>query len=105
MEKHNSGWIKIITDLSLPGFPNVFAVGDITALVDANGRPVMEVSPTAMQVAAYIAKVLKFELKASTGHCPLRPPFVYGDKGSMATIGGSATVAKIGLLEISGLFA
>ena len=56
-------------------------------------------------MAAYVAKVLKLELKAPTGHCPLRPSFVYWDKGSMATIGRSAAVAKIGRLEISGLFA
>ena len=105
MEKDKSGRIKVSADLSLPGFPNVFAVGDIVALVDANGRSVPGVSPAAMQMAAYVAKVLKLELKAPTGHCPPRPPFVYWDKGSMATIGRSAAVAKIGRLEISGLFA
>ena len=105
VEKDNSGWIKVSTDLSMLGFPNVFAVGDIAALADANERPVPGVTPAAMQMAAYVAKVLKLELKASTGHCPLHPSFVYWDKGSMATIGRSAAVAKIGRLEISGLFA
>ncbi len=105
VEKDKSGRIKVSADLSLPGFSNVFAVGDIAALVDANGRSVPGVSPAAMQMATYVAKVLKLELKAPAGHSPPRPPFIYWDKGSMATIGRSAAVAKIGRLEISGLLA
>ena len=105
VEKDNSGQIKVNADLSLPGFPEVFAVGDIAALVDANGRPVPGVSPAAMQMARHVAKTLKIELKASAGRSPLRASFAYRDKGSMATIGRSAAVAKIGRLEISGLLA
>ena len=105
VEKDKSGRIKVCADLSLPGFPNAFAVGDIAALVDANGRPVPGVSPAAMQMAVYVANVLKLELKAPAGHNPPRVHFVYRDRGSMATIGRTAAVAKIGRIEISGLFA
>jgi NADH dehydrogenase len=56
VDKDKSGRIKVCVDLTLPGCPNVFAVGDIAALVDAKGRSVPGVSPAAMQMGNYVAK-------------------------------------------------
>ena len=55
VDKDKSGRIKVCVDLTLPGCPNVFAVGDIAALVDAKGRSDPGVSPAAMQMGNYVA--------------------------------------------------
>lgn len=99
-----AGRIKVEPDLSVPGFPNVFAVGDMSSLVDKNGVLVPGVSPAAMQEGKFVARIITDELNmpAST---PKRPAFAYFDKGTMATIGRSAAVAKIGEFEFSGFTA
>jgi NADH:ubiquinone reductase (H+-translocating) len=97
-----AGRIKVLPDLSVPGFPNVFAVGDIASLVDANGVLVPGVSPAAMQEGRHVARIIRDELN---GERTTRPAFAYFDKGTMATIGRSAAVAKIGDFEISGFIA
>jgi NADH dehydrogenase len=97
-----SGRVQVNPDLSLPGHPEVFAVGDM-ALVLEDGKPVPGVSPAAMQMAKHVADIIENDL-AFKG-AAARPPFKYWDKGTMATIGRSAAVAKIGKLEFSGFFA
>ena len=97
-----AGRIKVQPDLSIPGFPHAFAVGDIASLVDTNGTLVPGVSPAAMQEGRHVARIIRDELNG--GRSP-RPPFTYFDKGTMATIGRSAAVAKMGDLEISGFMA
>lgn len=97
-----AGRIKVAPDLSVPGFPNIFAVGDIASLVDKNGVTVPGVSPAAMQEGRHVARIIQEELDGLSG---ARAPFAYFDKGTMATIGRSAAVAKIGELEISGFMA
>ncbi|MGV3772254.1 MAG: NAD(P)/FAD-dependent oxidoreductase [Verrucomicrobiales bacterium] len=99
-----AGRVKVNPDLSLPGFPNVFAIGDMASIVDANGVLVPGVSPAAMQMAQHVAKIIKRECE-SVHDRPTRRPFVYWDKGTMATIGRSAAVAKIKDLEFSGFSA
>jgi NADH dehydrogenase len=90
--------------LSLPGHPEVFAVGDLARVLDKNGRPVPGVSPAAMQMGRHVARIVREEIRRGTGH-PSRPAFHYWDKGTMATIGRSAAVAWIGKLKISGFVA
>ncbi|HMO63712.1 MAG TPA: NAD(P)/FAD-dependent oxidoreductase [Verrucomicrobiota bacterium] len=105
VELDRAGRVKVAPDLSLPGHPEAFAIGDLAAVVDADGRPVPGVSPAAMQMARHVAKIIATELSASPGRVPARPAFRYWDKGSMATIGRSAAVAKVGQLEFTGLLA
>ena len=97
-----AGRIQVQPDLSLPGHPEVFALGDLALVLDEHGQPVPGIAPAAMQMAGYAARVIETELNSSR-----RPthPFVYWDKGTMATIGRSAGVARIKGVEISGLFA
>lgn len=99
-----AGRILVEADLSLPGLPSVFAAGDTVALKDAEGKPVPGVAPAAMQMGSYLAALLEAELKAAAKETqpPLRKPFVYRDKGSMATIGRSKAVAALAGLEFSG---
>ncbi len=103
VELDRAGRVKVNPDLSVPGHPEVFAVGDMALVLEADGTPVPGVSPAAMQMAKHVARVIEDEL-ANSGHTA-RPPFKYWDKGTMATIGRSAAVAKIGHFEFSGLLA
>src|SRR5690606_3974818 len=84
---------------SLPGHPTAFALGDIVNLTDAKGRAVPGGSPAAIRMGRYAAKVITAETNAKRNGIP---PFVYRDKGSMATIGRSKAVAQIGKFEFSG---
>lgn len=102
VELDRAGRVKINPDLSLPGHPEVFALGDMATLTDANGVVVPGVSPAAMQMAAHAARIIEDEIRApGPGHA-LRPPFAYRNKGTMATIGRSAAVAHMGRFEFSG---
>jgi NADH dehydrogenase len=98
-----AGRIKVNPDLSLPGHPEVFAIGDLALVLDQTGKPVPGVSPAAMQMGRHTARLIQRELEVGAGSS--RAPFRYFDKGTMATIGRSAAVAKIGKLEFSGFFA
>jgi NADH dehydrogenase len=100
VELDRVGRVKVKPDLSVPGYPEVFAIGDMALVLGADGKPVPGVSPAAMQMAKHVAKLIERELVP--GKKPSRPPFQYRDKGSMATIGRSAAVAKMGRLEFSG---
>lgn len=100
------GRISVEQDTSLPGFPEVFVIGDVANMSDAKGKPVPGVSPAAMQMGKHAAKIIKKELKEFR-RIPVaeRKPFTYFDKGTMATIGRSKAVAEVGGLKFSGPFA
>ena len=95
------GRVKVNPDLSVPGHPEVFAIGDMALVLQENGQPVPGVSPAAMQMARHVARLIRAELDRGRQPGP-RPPFKYWDKGTMATIGRSAAVAWIGRLHFSG---
>jgi NADH dehydrogenase len=97
-----AGRVQVRPDLSVPGFPEVFVIGDLAAVTDARGQPVPGVSPAAMQMARHVAQIVRRALNAPSADPVARPPFRYFDKGTMATIGRSAAVAKIGRLEFGG---
>ncbi len=103
-ELDHVGRVKVKSDLSLPGHPEVFAIGDMALVLDQDGKPVPGVSPAAMQMARKIARIIRDELDLGAEDAA-RPPFKYWDKGTMATIGRSAAVAKIGKLEFNGFLA
>ncbi|MGC2328490.1 MAG: hypothetical protein WA604_17385, partial [Candidatus Sulfotelmatobacter sp.] len=121
-------------DLSLPGHPEVFVIGDLAALKDENGQLLPGVAPVAMQQGDYVAKLIRREIKSSNtsdpdapflasfarsgdsagtrsrilregGDVAPRPPFRYWNKGSLATIGRAAAVAEFGKIHISGFTA
>jgi len=104
VELDRAGRVKVNPDLSLPGRPEIFAIGDMALVVGADGKPVPGVSPAAMQMGKHVAKIVEDQIRfgATRG---ARPPFKYWDKGTMATIGRSAAVAWIGKLKFSGLLA
>lgn len=99
-----AGRVKVNPDLSVPGHPEVFAIGDMALVLGADGKPVPGVSPAAMQMATHVAQIIEGELK-SPASAAARTPFKYWDKGTMATIGRSAAVAEVGKFHFSGLLA
>jgi NADH dehydrogenase len=91
-----AGRIGVNPDLTLPGYPEVFVVGDMIALNNLPG-----VAQVAIQGAKYAAKEVQGRIK---GKAP-QAPFKYFDKGSMATISRFDAVAMVGKLRITGLIA
>lgn len=100
-ETDRAGRILVDPDCSVPGHPEVFAIGDIAYLMGEDGQPLPGVCQTAMQQGVYVAKVLRARLEGS----PAPRPFRYNDKGNMATIGRAAAVASIRGFEFGGFFA
>ncbi len=104
VELDKAGRVKVNPDLSVPGHPEIFAIGDMALVLQDNGKPVPGVSPAAMQMGKHVAKIIEAEIQAGT-KTAARPAFKYWDKGTMATIGRSAAVAWIGRFKFSGLLA
>jgi len=104
VELDKAGRIKVNPDLSLPGHPEIFAIGDMALVGQENGKPVPGVSPAAMQMGKHVARLIENEINAQAQPAE-RPAFKYWDKGTMATIGRSAAVAWIGRFKFSGWFA
>jgi len=97
-EVDRQGRLKINRDLSLPGYPEVQAVGDMVSAVNASGKPVPGVSPAAMQAGRHAAENILCHLRGEASK-----PWEYFDKGSMATIGRHAAVCELGPLKFAGL--
>jgi len=100
VETDRAGRLYVAPDLSLPGHPNVFVIGDMSHLVDKSGDLVPGVAPAAIQQGQYVAKVIGRRRRGKTVQ-----PFDYRDYGSLATIGRAAAVAKLGKFKFSGYFA
>ncbi len=98
-----AGRVPVQSDLTIPGHPEVFVIGDLAAAKDEHGKMLPGVAPVAMQEGGYVAKVIKHEVKSKTAAS--RPVFHYWDKGSLATIGRAAAVAQFGKIHISGFLA
>jgi NADH dehydrogenase len=95
-----AGRVEVAADLSVPGHPEVFVVGDLAALKDETGKLLPGVAQVAIQQGNWVGEMIARDLEKQP-----RRPFHYQDKGSLATIGRAAAVAKIGRFELSGYFA
>jgi NADH dehydrogenase len=96
-ERDGAGRVTVESDLTLPGHPEVFALGDMVRLGDT---VFPGVAPVAMQQGRYAAAVVRNRLRSRP-----TPPFRYRDKGNLATIGRAAAVADVKGLELSGFLA
>lgn len=94
------GRIEVQSDLTLPGHPHVFVIGDMAHFKQPGGQPVPGVAPAAMQQGKYVAKVIQSRFQNVTV-----PGFQYKDLGSMATIGRKAAIAQVGNWKFTGLIA
>ncbi len=99
-EVDRGGRVKVGPNLTLPGHPEVFVIGDMALAKGNNGKALPGLAPVAMQQGRYVASLIKARL-AGQG----LPPFHYRDKGTMATIGAAAAVADIGPVHINGFVA
>ncbi|QDO87919.1 NAD(P)/FAD-dependent oxidoreductase [Ornithinimicrobium ciconiae] len=96
IEVDRAGRIPVQDDLTLPGHPEVFVVGDMMALDNLPG-----VAQVAIQQSRYAAK----KIKADLGGKPVTEPFAYFDKGNMATISRFRAIAEIGKIKVTGFVA
>ncbi len=96
-----AGRLKVLDDLSVPGLPNVFALGDTALSLAWKGMPVPGLAPAAKQGGAYVATVLRSRL----GERVPPPPFRYRHQGSLATIGRKSAVADFGWIKLWGAVA
>jgi NADH dehydrogenase len=101
-EVDRAGRVTVEPDLTLPGHPEVFAVGDMVRVKDPRGEPELlpGVAPVAMQQGRYVAGAISQRVRGETPH-----PFKYRDKGNLATIGRAAAVADLRGIKLSGLLA
>jgi NADH dehydrogenase FAD-containing subunit len=96
-----AGRVAVGSDLSLPGRPEIFVIGDAALRVRADGRPVPGVAPAAKQMGEHVARVIAARV---AGAAP-PPPFVYRDRGNLATIGRKRAVADFGHTRLRGTVA
>src|SRR5580704_3536185 len=96
----NAGRIKVNTDLTVPGYSDIYVTGDLASLAGADGKPLPGVAQVAMQQGAYAAKAIG---RTARGDERPLPPFAYFDKGTMAVIGRGSAVANLFGLHVSGL--
>ena len=94
------GRVRVEADLSLPGHPEVFVIGDLATLNGEDGKPLPGVAPVAIQQGRATAENIARDLRGEP-----RQNFHYRDRGNLATIGRAAAVADFGRLRISGLIA
>jgi NADH dehydrogenase len=100
VELDRAGRVLVQPDLTVPGYPEVFVVGDLAAFLDRKGKQLPGLAPVAIQQGRHAARNLLRALKR-------RPhePFLYADRGMLATIGRAAAVVDLGRVRFSGYIA
>jgi NADH dehydrogenase len=93
-----AGRIKIEPDLSVPGHPEIFAIGDTAAATGPDGRPVPGIAPGAKQMGQYVGRLIAARVAGAAAP----PPFRYRHRGDLATVGRRAAVVKLGRMELTG---
>src|SRR5262249_52484859 len=99
-EKDRAERVMVQPDLTLPGHPEIFVLGDTALALDVLGKPLPGTAAVAKQQGLYAARVILARLAGNT-----LPPFRYRHLGSMATIGRKVAVADFGRLRLSGRIA
>jgi NADH:ubiquinone reductase (H+-translocating) len=96
-----AGRVIVEPDLSVPGHPEIFVIGDLSSFTHQGGKPLPGVAPVAMQQGSYVARLI--QRRVAGRQKP--PPFHYFNKGNLATVGRNRAVAEFGKLHISGFLA
>jgi NADH dehydrogenase FAD-containing subunit len=100
VQTDRAGRVRIERDVSVPGHPEIFVVGD-TASLDQDGKPLAGVAQVAMQQGRYAGKLIDRRITRQSAPKPFR----YFDKGTMAVVGKGFAVLQSGKVHISGLLA
>ena len=95
-----AGRLQVAPDLTVPGHPEIFAVGDTVSIAAWNGQPVPGIAPAAKQEGRYVAETIKARLRGET-----LPPFRYKHAGSLAQIGKRLAVIDFGHIKLRGAIA
>jgi NADH:ubiquinone reductase (H+-translocating) len=93
-----AGRVIVEPDLTVPGHPEIFVIGDLANFSHQGGKPLPGVAQPAIQEGRYVARAIERRLRGET-----TPPFHYLDKGNLATIGRAAAVADLNWLRLSGI--
>jgi NADH:ubiquinone reductase (H+-translocating) len=97
-EHDRAGRIRVNPDLSVPGRPEIFVVGDTASVISRDGRPVPGIAPAAKQMGSYVAKVIAARLQGAEPP----GPFHYHHVGDLATIGRKSAVVQLGAFRLTG---
>jgi NADH:ubiquinone reductase (H+-translocating) len=95
--RDRAGRVTVNTDLSLPGYDNIFVIGDTAAVNDATGRAVPGLGAAAKQMGIYVGRLIAARLSGR-----ILPPFRYKDLGVLATIGRRSAVVELGPIQLRG---
>jgi NADH dehydrogenase len=94
------GRVRVAPDLSVPGHPEIFAIGDLARLDGPDGRPLPGLAPVAIQQGRHAAHAILRDLRGGA-----RQAFRYRDRGQMATIGRSRALCDLGRVRFAGFAA
>jgi len=97
----HAGRLRVLPDLTVPGHPNVFAIGDTVAIQAADGKPVPGIAPAAKQQGRYVAGAIRARLRGGTAARPFR----YHHDGSLAQIGKRRAIIDFGRIKLRGSLA
>ena len=92
-----AGRVIVDPDMTVPGHPDIFVIGDLSSFTHQTGNPLPGVAQPAIQQGRYAAKVIERRLRGEK-----TPPFRYFDKGNLATIGRGAAVADLNFMTLAG---
>jgi NADH:ubiquinone reductase (H+-translocating) len=95
-----AGRLQVLPDLTAPGHPEIFAIGDTVAIADSDGNPVPGIAPAAKQQGRYVAQAIKARLGGQPS-----APFRYRHAGSLAQIGKRLAVIDFGRFKLRGTLA
>jgi NADH dehydrogenase len=95
-----AGRVQVLPDLTVPGHPDVFVIGDTAAMTDPDGKPVPGIAPAAKQQGRYVADSIRARLRGMTP-----PAFRYRHAGSLAQIGKRKAVIDFGWIKLRGTLA
>jgi NADH dehydrogenase len=93
-----SGQVRVAPDLSVPGHPEIFVIGDAAFVTGPNGDPLPGLAPVAKQQGQYVGEVIARHVRGERAS----PPFRYRDQGALATIGRHSAIADLGWIRLTG---
>jgi len=93
-----AGRVMVEPDMSVPGHPEIFVIGDLSTFTHQGGKPLPGVAPVAMQQGRYVARLIASRAAGRASAAP----FHYFNKGNLATVGRNKAVAEFGKLHIAG---
>ena len=105
-ETDRAGRVKVLNDLSVPGHPQIYVIGDTASPPHQNGKPLPGLASVALQQGCYVAKLIKQKLIEENSKAPLtrtnRKPFWYHDRGNLATLGRTSAIVDLKWVRLNG---